>query len=403
MGMETLSKALTNGRDWYAEQKAYNETWGVQTDCLNYFAWKAREEHGIGIENAADLERREKMFLRRFNVKDGEWNREQKVRQYAHDSWIVEKYYAEHDCPIYGPHAPALSKAQTTGPLAAAFPIFYESNVWAGRLENPILPRIVTNTITNTASGVAEHVELTDTATTPSGAIETVEGARGAQVSVTFRSRQIPLKTFKYETLASYKALSRIRLPILAQLYQRVGRRFEYLLSEFGLDVIILGDTSSVTLESGASGTASNAAETEAADTAGTPDYDDALDLYFKFDEGYSPNLGIASGPVLQNALNIAEFKDSQLFTFARDGGDITFLGVPHVRWDSKGYSSGYTNTKLLWMDTSGGLTQYTDGGILSESERLISEGWEKTVISLDIAFAVNDAEAQKVGTSWAS
>lgn len=216
MSMETLSKALTNGKEWYAEQKAYNADQQVQTDCLNYFAWKAREEHGIGLDSK-DLEAREQLFLSRFNVRPGEWNREKKVRQYAHDSWIVEKYYEVHGCPIYGPHAPALSKAQTTGPLAAAFPIFYETNLWGGRLENSILPRIVTDTITNIGSGVAEHIELTDTATTPTGIIESVEGARGSQISITFRSRQIPLKTFKYETLASYKALSRARLPILAR------------------------------------------------------------------------------------------------------------------------------------------------------------------------------------------
>ena len=403
MSMTALSKAFAdNGRDWYNEQRRFNKDHDVNTDVLQYFAWKARDEYGIGIESDADLERREKLMLSRFNVREGEWNRERKVRQYAHDSWIVEKFWAEHGCPLYGPEAPTVEKAQTTGPLQSNFPIFIESQIQAGRLANPLLDRLVTDSV-NVNSGSATHVELTDTATTPTGAVETMEGARTSQVKVTFRERNVPLLKFGYETLSTYEASRRARLPVLARAYERIGRRFQYLLTEFALDVLILGDNSTVTIENGTTATVSNAAETEAADTPGTPDYDDVLDLLFLFDEGYNPNLGITSAAVLKNLLNITEFKDSQLFTFARDGNFPVIVGVPFVRWESKSVSSGYANTKLVMHDTSVGLTEYTDGGILTQSDQIITEGWNRSVTTMWVAYAVNDAEGTKVATDFAS
>jgi hypothetical protein len=232
--------------------------------------------------------------------------------------------------------------------------------------------------------------------------VETTEGARTAQVTVTFRERNVPLKKFGYETLSTYEASRRARLPVLARAYERVGRRFQYLLTEFALDVLILGDNATVTLENGSSLSVPNAAGVEPADAPGAPDYDDALDLLFGFGEDYSPNLGIASGAVLQNMLTIAEFKDSQLFSFASDGVIPRILGIPHLRWESKGFSSGYTNTSLVWTDTNVGVTEYTDGGILTESDRIITEGWNRTVTTMWVAYAVNDAAATRVGTLWA-
>lgn len=401
--MSALTKAFAeHGKEWYHEQRRYNKDNDVNTDVLNYFAWKARDEFGIGIEDDKDLERREALFLRRFNVHPGEWNREKKVRQYAHDSWIIEKFWAENGCPWSGPESPTVEKAQTSGPLQGTFPIFIESNIQAGRLADPLRSRLVTDTV-NANSGSATHTELTDTASTPTGAVETMEGARTSQVRVTFRERNIPLLKFGYETLSTYEANRRARIPVLARAYERIGRRFEYLLTEFALDVLILGDNATVTLESGASATVSNAAGTEAADVAGTPDYDDMLDVLFSFTEGYNPNLGIASGAVLKNLLNIAEFKDSQLFSFARDGSFPNMLGIPFVRWESKGVSSGYTNTKLILHDTSVGLTEYTDGGILTETDRIITEGYLRGVTTMWVAYAVNDSAGTWVGTDFAA
>jgi hypothetical protein len=399
--MQALTKTLEgHGREWYAEQRRYNTEHDVNTDVLQYFAWKARDQYGIGLEDDRELERREAMFLRRFNVLPGEWNREKKVRQYAHDSWIIEKFWAEHGCPWSGPESPTVEKAQTSGPLQSVFPVFIEAQIQAGRLADPILNLLVTDSV-NVNAGSATHVELTDTATTPTGAVQTMEGARTSQVKVTFRERNIPLLKFGYETLSTYEASRRARLPVLARAYERIGRRFQYLLVEFALDVLILGDNSTVTLESGASATVSNAAATDPAAVGGTPTYADTLDLLFDFAEGYNPSLGIASGAVLKKLLGIAEFKDSQLFSFARDGNFPVLLGIPFRRWDSKAISSGYANTQLILHDTSVGLTEYTDGGILTQSDQIITEGWNRSVTSLWVAYAVNDKEGTWVGTSY--
>lgn len=400
--MQALTKTFKDhGREWYANQRKYNQENDVNTDVLQYFAWKARDEYGVGLDDDRELERRESMMLRRFDVKPGEWNRERQVRQYAHDSWVLEKFFQENQCPLFGPEAPTVEKAQTTGPLQSVFPVFIEAQIQAGRLADPLLSLLVTDVV-NVNAGSATHVELVDTAATPTGAVETMEGARTSQVKVTFRERNVPLRKFGYETLSTYESSRRARLPVLARAYERIGRRFQYILTEFGLDVMVGGDNATVTLENGTTATVANSAEAEAADVAGTPDYDDMLDLMFLFDEGYQGRLGISSAAVLKNLLNIAEFKDSQLFTFARDGNFPTILGVPHVRWESKGVSSSYTNTMLVWHDTTVGLTQYTDGGVLTQSDQIIQEGWNRSVTTLWVAFAVNDAEGTKISTGFA-
>jgi hypothetical protein len=400
MSMQVLTKALeSDAKGWYQDNRRHNADNDVDLNTVQYFALRAEEE-GVGPDDA-ELEKRCKHFLRRFKVKEHEYQREQAVRDFARESWAIQKFWEEHGCPWKGPESPTVEKAFSTGPLEGTWPIFQETVIQGGRLTNSLLSRLVSDTV-QTNSGIATHTEMTDTASTPTGAVRTAEGARTSQVNVTFRERKIPLIKFGYEALTTYEASRRARLPVLIRGLERLGRRFEYLIAEFALDVLILGDNSSVTLESGTAATVSNAATVAVtAAAAGAPTFAEVLTAVMSFSDEYAADLAIASTAAMTGLLSVPEFKDSQLFDFAATGNMIRPLGIEMLKWNSKGVSSGYANTKLVLHDTSVGLTQFTEGGVLSESERLISEGYLKTVTTLWVAFGVNDKEGTKVAAAF--
>lgn len=223
--------------------------------------------------------------------------------------------------------------------------------------------------------------------------METAEGARTEQVVITWREREIRLRKLGYEVLATYEALRWTALPILAQGLERVGRRFTYSIFEYGLETLISGDGS----------TPSNAADTVAGGGTGT-DYDDYLNLYFAFDDEYVPDMFIAPPLTIRQALTIPEFKDPLAGgAFQSEGRIPTPLGIPFERWSPKGISGTYTNDDVLAVDSSAvGLVEYTAGGILSESERLIRTGWQLSVNTVWVGFGMMDPEARVFGTDFA-
>jgi Phage capsid family len=394
MSMELLKKHIgADPEGWYQENKKYNEANDLSLNTLEFFALKAAEpEYSIAPE-PAELERREKRMLERFSVLPGEPHRARKVRQFAADSYAIEKYWEDHGCPWFGPKAPTLEKAFTVNEsLRATFPIFVDTFIQAGRLASPILDRLVQDTI-NVNSKTAQHSEFFDTATSPAPGVETAEGARTEQVKITWREREITLRKLGYEVLATYEALAWSRLPILARGLERVGRRFQYLVTEMGLEVLIAGDGSTPT----------NAAGTVAGGGAAT-DYDDYLDLYFAFEDEYVPDMFITSQTVIRKALTLAEFKDPLAGgAFQSQGRIPTPLGIPFERWKSKGIAGSYNNDVIVAVDSSAlGLVEYTAGGILNESERLIRQGWTLNVSTVWLGFGMMDPEARKVGLDFA-
>jgi hypothetical protein len=410
--MQQLHKAMSGDCvGFYNQIRDFNESNGVSVSPMEYFAAKARDEWGVAPEEAL-LARREAHYLRKFGVKEWELDRAERVRQYAADSWPLERYWADQGCPMRGPAAPSVEKAFTTVTgLQGTFPIFFDQSIREGTLATSILDDLVAEQ-TTTNSGVANHTELADPGSSsalltnihplqePS---EIGEGTRLTQITVTFRERQIPLKEFGFEVLSSYQAVRRTRLPVLQRTLARVGRNFQNFLADFAIDVLVLGD-SAVT----PSGTAapSNAATTVAAGVAGAPVYADYVNLDLGFPQGYSSVKWIANKEAIIKMLNISEFKDPLAFQFTATGNMPTPLGKRLIRWDTTGRTTAWPNTatncKILVMSDEAGLIQYTEGGIISETENIIAARWTRLTYSVALAFALGDPSQRIVGTGFA-
>jgi hypothetical protein len=393
--MELLKKHIgSDPQGWHDENLAFNKSNEVNLEPLQFFAMKAAEPE-YGIEpTEAELHHREERMLERFNVQKGEHYRANRVRQFARDSYSLEKYWEDHDCPWAGPQSPTLEKAFTVNEsLRATFPTFIDTFIQAGRLASPILARLIRDTI-NVSSKVAMHSEFFDTATNPIPGVETAEGARTEQVKITWREREIRLRKIGYEVLATYEALKWTQLPILAAGFERVGRRFQYLMTEMGIEVLAAGDGS----------TPSNAPLSTAGAGASTV-YGDYLDLFFLMPDEYTPNMFIASPLVIKQALGIAEFKDPLAGgAFQNQGRIPTPLGVPFERWRSKGVSTTYNNFMVIAVDTTAlGLVEYTAGGLLAETENLIRTGWKLDVLTTWLGFGMMDSDARVLGTDFAA
>jgi hypothetical protein len=401
--MDQLTKHMTSdAKGWYEENKRWNADNGASASPVQYFAWKAREEYGVYPEDPI-LERREEHFLRHFKVQPEETTRDLAVRQYAADTWAIEKYWAEQKNPWHGPMSGTVEKAFTTSALQGTFPIFFDQALLAGRLTSGVRQRLVAETVP-TNSGIANHTEIfTDGAagtlqgTNPlARAVETGEGARTTQVSIKVRERQIALKKFGYEALASYEALRRARLPVFQRTLETVGANFEILLTDFAIDVLVLGDG---TLPS-------NAAGTVASTVAGAPVYADYINLIMSAPQPYNFDLLVGNKEAIIRMLNVAEFKDPLAgFSFQNRGVIPSPFGVPLLRWDTTGNTTAWPNStttsKLMAMVTNLGLVEYTEGGVITESDRIIESGWERVVSTTWIAYGIMDPDSRKVGTGF--
>lgn len=393
MSMQALKKAVgSDPAGWHIQNRLFNEQHKVELQPLEYFAMKAAEkDYGI-VPEERELQAREERCLRRFRVQPWEYQRGEKVRRFARDTYALEKYWEDHDCPWAGPQSPTVQKAFSVNEsLSAAFPAFVQTFVQAGRLATPLLERLVQDTIP-VIGKTAQHAELTDTATTPAPGIETAEGARTEQVTINWQEREIRLRKLGYEVLATYEAVQWARLPVLARALERVGRRFQYTLTEYAIEVLISGDGSTPT----------NVADTEAGSGA-TTDYSHYLNLYFAFPDEYVPDLFLAGPDAVKQALGIAEFKDPLAGGAFQNQGTIPNpLGIPFVRWRSKGISGNFANDMVIAIDTTAlGLVEYTAGGILSEAERLIRTGWSLNVTTLWVGFGMIDPDSRIVGTNF--
>lgn len=411
MSMQALHKAFSGDcMGFYNEIREFQAETAAAVNVMEYFSAKARDEYGL-VPDDTVLKRREDFYLQKHGVQPWEARRAERVRQYAADSWPLERYWADRGCPMHGPAAPTVEKAfTTTTGLQGTFPVYFEQAIYEGTLAPSPLDELVSDRV-STTSGVANHTELADAASTSSSLTgenplqlpsEIGEGTRMTQIQVIFRERQIPLKDFGFQILSSYAAIRRARLPVLNRTLNRVGRSFQNFLTDFAIDVLVLGD--SATLPAGGAAP-SNAATTVAATTAGSPAYPDYVNLDLGFPQGYGSNKWVMNKEVLSTLLKTPEFKDSILFTFARDGTMPGPFGNRIVRWDTTGRTTAWPNTltngKILAMNDEAGLIQYTEGGIISETENIIAARWTRLTYSTIVAFGIGDPTQRIVGTGF--
>ena len=369
MSMASLVKSVDKGFYQDAEKEGY--------DYVSFFAIKAADE-GVGPDSQ-ELERRENHYLRRFGVKEWQESRADKVRQYAYDTYCLDALFKDAKIIAHGPHADTAQKAWATNAVQSVFPIYYDSRITEGILETDILDALIAESV-NVDQGVVEHVELTDTA------VDRAVGLAGEfttfnELTVRIASETVRLKKKGGRLAVSDEALRRARLPVLSRYLRRFGRQIAITETDEALDALLTSITTVPALTT-------------------PPTYADLPRLLLAFANGYMPNVAVASTDVWENILNITEVKDPLLFQFIRNGELPSLLGWRWYRWDSTG-STLWTLNDVLVIQRELAAVQYIEGGIRSESDRIINGQFTETVTSLTTGYATLDDAARKLGTGW--
>lgn len=365
-----------------------DEAEDLAVSTVRYFGELARSE-GVYPE---ETERKfwEDFWMKKLKVhqKFFEPRREFRVREFASDWWALMKVFEDQGSPAWPmqPNA-SVQKAFTTNTLQSVFPLFFDTNIVAGILANPVLDRLVMESIPIN-SHTATHLKMTESdADATMG--EAGEGTTFVQLIVKEAERTVKLKKFGGEIMWTYEVMRLQRLNVLALSLQRIGRRYTQLQTDFALATLIDGDG------------AGDGAITDSAASA-TPVYNDLVDAEFVFTQGYEPDTIVAPKQVLAKFLKLAEFKDPLAGVLHQTSGAMPNpLGMDLVRWDSSGRVSTYAATNAVMFDSNLALVQYTEGGIITESERIIRSQWERSITSQWVGYAVWDRNAAVRLTGW--
>lgn len=392
MAMTDLVKAVGPGEGFYETASTYKSDVadGVRATTTRYLGELAKH-HGVYPERA-EQEQWENYWLRRMAVNRlwPEPRREEKVRTFASDWWTVQKLFEHEKCPAWPNSANArVEKAFQTNSLQSVFPIFFDTNVQAAILANPVLDRLVSRTVA-VDSHTATHVKMNESTTDATWG-EIGEGTSMPQLIIKEAERSIKLRKFGGELLWTYEVVRLMRLDVLATSIQRIATRWQQQKTDFALATLIDGD-----------GAGDGAATTSAATVTGTPAYTDLVTAEFVFPQGYTPDTIVAPKEVLAKILKFSQYQDPLAGVLHQTTGAIpTPLGQDLVRWDSTGKVSTYVSTTAVMFDSNMALVEYTEGGIITETEKVIKDQWWRNVSSQWVGYGVWDRNAAVLLTGW--
>jgi hypothetical protein len=365
-------------KGFYREVDAQRQREGAATS-FGYFA-KLAEQRGLAPDSK-ELETREREFCKRFGVKDPCGNYADRVRAFAKQTWALEVALQEQGLKVKGPDADALGKFFSTTSSTVLFPTYVESQVVAGLLLTSLAGMAVAQEVI-VNSHTAEHLEMTETEvdrqTTKSG-----EGAQAAIVTLRTADKTVKLDKYMAQLDASYESLRLQRMNVVGVFLQRLGAQIGIDETDDMIEVAIAGD-----------GNSGSAVVDTDAEVSGTLDYDELIRLSLAFPKGYEFRMAIVNDTHLRTILNMTEFKDPLAgFNFQGTGKLASPLGAEWHRWTSTG-SSAFSTDRILALDTRLALVQYTEQGVLTETDRLIDRQFERTVISKWTGFGKLDYSA---------
>jgi hypothetical protein len=392
MAMTDLIQAVSPDEGFYEKASTFkSETAnGVRATTTRYLGELAKH-HGVYPEKG-EQELWENRWLRQMGVNRlwPEPRREEKVRQFASDWWTVMKLFENEKCPAWPNAANAtVEKAFQTSSLQSIFGIFFDTNIQAALLANPVLDRLVTRSVA-IDSHTAIHVKMTETSSDATMG-EIGEGTSMPQLIIKEAERSIKLRKFGGELLWTYEVVRLMRLDVLALSIQRIATRWDQQKTDFALATMIDGD-----------GGGDGAATTSASATIGTPVYADLITGEFVFPIGYTPDTIVAPKEVLAKILKMSQYQDPLAGVLHQTTGAIPRpLGQDLVRWDSTGKVSTYAATTAVMFDSSKALVEYTEGGIITETERVIKDQWWRNVSSQWVGYGVWDRNAAVLMTGW--
>lgn len=362
------------------------------TATPRYFGELARQE-GVYPD---DQERKywEDYWCRLLDVNKfwDEPRREYKVRQWANDWWCLMKLFEDQKAPawpeFYSPSA-NVGKAFNTSSLQSVFPIFFDTQIVSGLLADPVIERLVSRRVA-VNSHTATHITMTDTSAMQTMG-EAGEGVFPVQLIVSVAERTVKLRKFMGEVDWTYEVMRMATLDVLGESLRRIGQRFNQLKTDYALHSLIDN-----------TGDGNGALATSAATTTGTPVYGDLVAAEFAFPQGYTPDTIVAPKEVLIKIMAFAQYMDPLAGVLHQTTGAIPRpLGMDLVRWDSTGRVTTYLSTTAVMFDSDRALVEYSEGGIITETERIVRSQWEASIVSQWVGYGKWDPNAGVLLTGW--
>lgn len=208
------------------------------------------------------------------------------------------------------------------------------------------------------------------------------EGAPFPTVSITSGKNTIRLGKIGLRLNATYEVLRRMKLPLMAIHLQLIGKRLAKRMVAFAMYSIVNGDGNA----NGAPATAATALS-----------YNALLDFFLDFDE-YEGTVMAAKASDMKSILHLAEFQTPLLFDTARTGNVPPAFGLPLKRFN---WTETTLGAKLVTIiDKSAALELIKESGSeLIETDKVIDQQFENTVISQVIGFSRIFTNAAKIFT----
>lgn len=208
------------------------------------------------------------------------------------------------------------------------------------------------------------------------------EGAPFPTVTITSGKNTVRLAKIGLKLNASYEVLRRMKLPLMAIHLQLIGKRLAKRQVAYAMYNILNGDGNA------------NAAPATAATALS---YNALLDFFLDMDT-YEGSVMTARASDMKSLLHLAEFQNPLLFDTARTGNVPPAFGLPLKRFNWSETTLG--NKLITLIDKTAALELVKENGAeLIETDRVIDQQFENTVISQVIGFSRIFTDAAKVFT----
>lgn len=261
---------------------------------------------------------------------------------------------------------------------ASLMPEFILREIKKGQSMRPELSSIIANSTAVAGNRYTPfHI---DTSSTDRLSLRPIgEGADIPHLMVTEQNHSINVPEYGLGLKASYKALKYRTTAQFRVLLWYIGFKLQTDKIALVIDTIINGDGNS------------NPASVIQADTSGTLDYDDLINLWAQFSP-FEMNTLICPVGNLKTILTLDEFKDPLAgYRFQNKGELFSPLGAALVRCDD------VPSDNILGLDSRFAVEEVITQPLMVEYDRIIEQRFEEAVISEAVAYAKVIGEASVV------
>ncbi|MCX8065996.1 MAG: hypothetical protein N3G21_12640 [Candidatus Hydrogenedentes bacterium] len=208
------------------------------------------------------------------------------------------------------------------------------------------------------------------------------EGSAIPESEITYGDRVIRLDKLGRGVIASYEVIRRMSIDMLRVHLRRIGECLGRNLDKRLALILVYGDTSGTT-----------APETLNTHASGVWAYSDLVKafLHLTTKNFFTPTHLVADASTMESILSLPQIADTGMFDFVRTGNLPTPLGVRLVPM------ADHPANCFTLLDSRYAVQKLTEQDLLVESDKLISQQWDRTYITLVTDFAIIYRKARVV------